>query len=186
MFAFAIWDASAETLLLARDRLGIKPLYVVTAPWGIAFASELKALVAAELTAGDLDWEALDAYFQLGYVPAPASPFRDVRKLEPGHWLRWRTTGEVTVRPYWDLPQDAAPAPPDVERRVVEWIDDSVAAHLVSDVPVAAFLSGGLDSSAVVASMAAVARQAGGGGGQTTPVTEFVGRASAARPEANR
>ena len=69
----------------------------------------------------------------------PASPFRDVRKLEPGHWLRWRTTGEVTVRPYWDLPQDAAPAPPDVERRVVEWIDDSVAAHLVSDVPVAAF-----------------------------------------------
>jgi len=162
MFAFAIWDASAETLLLARDRLGIKPLYVVTGPWGIAFASELKALVAAELTTGDLDWEALDAYLQLGYVPAPASPFRDIRKLEPGHWLRWRPSGEVTVRPYWDLPEDPAPAPPDVERRVVEWIDASVAAHLVSDVPVAAFLSGGLDSSAVVASMAAVAaRQAG-------------------------
>jgi asparagine synthase (glutamine-hydrolysing) len=162
MFAFAIWDASAETLLLARDRFGIKPLYVVTAPWGIAFASELKALVAAGLTARELDWEALDAYFQLGYVPAPASPFRDVRKLEPGHWLQWRRTGELTIRPYWDLPQRAAPAPPDVERRVVEWIDASVASHLVSDVPVAAFLSGGLDSSAVVASMAAVAaRQSG-------------------------
>ena len=161
MFAFAIWDAATESLLLARDRLGIKPLYVVTAPWGIAFASELKALVAAGLTQRELDWEGLDAYFQLGYVPAPASPFRDVRKLEPGHWLRWRSTGELTVRPYWDLPQDPAPAPPDVERRVVEWIDASVDAHLVSDVPVAAFLSGGLDSSAVVASMAAAARQSG-------------------------
>ncbi|PYP14784.1 MAG: asparagine synthase (glutamine-hydrolyzing), partial [Gemmatimonadetes bacterium] len=162
MFAFAIWDASSETLLLARDRLGIKPLYVITAPWGIAFASELKALVAARLTAGDLDWPALDAYFQLGYVPAPASPFRDIRKLEPGHWLQWRTDGEVTIRPYWDLPAEPAPAPLDVEHQVVEWIDDAVAAHLVSDVPVAAFLSGGLDSSAVVASMAAWASRHGG------------------------
>ena len=81
MFAFAIWDASTETLLLARDRFGIKPLYVVTAPWGIAFASELKALHAAGLTSRELDWEALDTYFQLGYIPAPASPFADVRKL---------------------------------------------------------------------------------------------------------
>ncbi len=161
MFAFAIWDAATESLLLARDRLGIKPLYVVTGPWGIAFASELKALVAAGLTERELDWEALDAYFQLGYVPAPASPFRDIRKLEPGHWLRWRSTGELTVRPYWDLPRDPAPAPRDVERRVVEWLDASVDAHLVSDVPVAAFLSGGLDSSAVVASMAGAARQSG-------------------------
>ena len=162
MFAFAIWDASTETLLLARDRLGVKPLYVVTAPWGIAFASELKALVAARLTSGDLDWNALDAYFQLGYVPAPASPFRDIRKLEPGHWLQWRARGDVVIRRYWDLPAEPAPAPPDVERQVVEWLDDSVAAHLVSDVPVAAFLSGGLDSSAVVASMATLAARHGG------------------------
>src|SRR5437773_2065045 len=154
MFAFAIWDGAARSLFLARDRFGIKPLYYVVAPWGIAFASELKALVAAGLTARELDWYALDAYVQLGYIPAPATPFHDVRKLEPGHWLLWRETGAVMVHPYWDLPRHETPAPPDIADRLVEWLDDSVAAHLVSDVPVAAFLSGGLDSSAVVASMA--------------------------------
>src|SRR5437899_1724180 len=154
MFAFAIWDESAETLLLARDRFGIKPLYVLTAPWGIAFASELKALHAAELTTRTLDWEALDAFFQVGYIPAPASPFRDVRKLEPGHTLEWRRDGGVVTRRYWQFPLHERPSPPNAEARVREWLDASVAAHLVSDVPVAAFLSGGLDSSAVVASMA--------------------------------
>jgi len=156
MFAFAIWDASAETLLLARDRFGIKPLYVVTGLWGIAFASELKALHAAGLTSRELDWEALDAYFQLGYIPAPASPFVDVRKLEPGHTLVWRRDGRVATRRYWQFPSHELPSPPDPEARVREWLDESVATHLVSDVPVAAFLSGGLDSSAVVASMALV------------------------------
>ena len=154
MFAFAVWDASTETLLLARDRFGIKPLYVITAPWGIAFASELKALHAAGLTSRELDWEALDAFFQLGYIPAPASPFVDVRKLEPGHTLEWRRTGGVTTRRYWQFPLHERPSPPDPEAQVREWLDGSVAAHLVSDVPVASFLSGGLDSSAVTASMA--------------------------------
>ncbi len=155
MFAIAIWDQVARTLFLARDRFGIKPLYVAHGPWGIAFASELKALLVAGVSDRTLDWEALDAYFQLGYIPAPATPFHDVRKLEPGHVLLWRQgEGEPTVRRYWDLPYDTISTPPEVERRVLEWLDDSVAAHLVSDVPVAAFLSGGLDSSAVVASMA--------------------------------
>ena len=154
MFAFALWDESRETLLLARDRFGIKPLYVVTAPWGIAFASELKALHAAGLTSRTLDWEALDAYFQLGYIPAPASPFLDVRKVEPGHTLVWRREGGVGTHRYWQFPQPTPDVPPNPEERVREWLDSSVAAHLVSDVPVAAFLSGGLDSSAVVASMA--------------------------------
>jgi asparagine synthase (glutamine-hydrolysing) len=175
MFAFAIWDASAETLLLARDRFGIKPLYVVTAPWGIAFASELKALHAVGLTSRALDWEALDTYFQLGYIPAPASPFLDVRKLEPGHTLVWRRHGDSTDRRYWQFPQLTQPSPPDPEARVREWLDASVSAHLVSDVPVAAFLSGGLDSSAVVASMslagdtphAFTARYFGSGAGAT-------------------
>jgi asparagine synthase (glutamine-hydrolysing) len=158
MFAFAVWDASSETLLLARDRFGIKPLYVITAPWGIAFASELKALHAAGLTSRELDWEALDAYFQLGYLPAPASPFVDVKKLEPGHTLVWRREGDAAVRRYWHFPsrgdQGSAPRVRDAEAQVREWLDGSVAAHLVSDVPVAVFLSGGLDSSAVAASMA--------------------------------
>src|SRR6266487_4868579 len=153
MFACAIWDASSETLLLARDRFGIKPLYFVTAPWGIAFASELKALHAAGLTSRTLDWEALDMFVQLGYIPAPASPFQDVRKLEPGHTLAWRPTGESLVRRYWHLPRELAPRPAAPETRIREWVDESVATHLVSDVPVAVFLSGGLDSSSVVASM---------------------------------
>jgi len=178
MFAFAIWDASAETLLLARDRFGIKPLYVVTAPWGIAFASELKALHAAGLTSRELDWEALDSYFQLGYIPAPASPFVDVRKLEPGHTLVWRRQGDATTRRYWQFPSADRPAPPDPEARVREWLDGSVAAHLVSDVPVAAFLSGGLDSSAVVASMAQ-----GGNGPPHAFTARYSGSGAAAADE---
>src|SRR6058998_1467973 len=187
MFAFAIWDASAETLMLARDRFGIKPLYVITAAWGIAFASELKALHAVGLTSRDLDWEALDTYFQLGYIPAPASPFVDVRKLEPGHTLVWRRNGDVATRRYWRFPLDGAHAPPDPEASVREWLDGSVAAHLVSDVPVAVFLSGGLDSSAVAASMAAAgnaphaftARYAGSGA--TTADETDLARALATR-----
>jgi asparagine synthase (glutamine-hydrolysing) len=165
MFAFAIWDESAETLLLGRDRFGIKPLYVVTGPWGIAFASELKALHASGLTSRELDWEALDTYLELGYIPAPASPFLDVRKLEPGHTLEWRRHNggsDACARRYWRLPSPNVTPPdlPDPEERVREWLDGSVAAHLVSDVPVAAFLSGGLDSSAVVASMALSGQEA--------------------------
>jgi asparagine synthase (glutamine-hydrolysing) len=156
MFAFAIWDARRRRLLLARDRFGIKPLYVVEAPWGLAFASELKAITAAGLTERSLDWQALDAYFQLGYIPAPLSPFRDVRKLEPGFTLAWEPGKPAVRRRYWDLPRERRGAPRDVEQRVLAWLDEAVRAHLVSDVPIAAFLSGGLDSSAVVASMALV------------------------------
>jgi asparagine synthase (glutamine-hydrolysing) len=154
MFALAIWDSRRRRLLLARDRFGIKPLYVLEAPWGLAFASELKALTAAGLTNRSLDWDALDAYFQLGYIPAPLSPFSDVRKLEPGFSLTWEQGKGSTHRRYWDLPKERREAPRHVEEQVVAWLDESVQAHLVSDVPVAAFLSGGLDSSAVVASMA--------------------------------
>jgi asparagine synthase (glutamine-hydrolysing) len=105
MFAFAIWDAAAQRLFLARDRFGIKPLYVASGPWGVAFASELKALGPA-LPAGhggELDWNALDMYFQLGYIPAPATPFRDVIKRPPGHTALWSRTAGLTTREYWDL-----------------------------------------------------------------------------------
>src|SRR2546423_1465633 len=154
MFAFAIWDASAQRLFLARDRFGIKPLYIATAPWGIAFASELKALHAAGLVDRTLDWEALDMYLQLGYIPAPATPFRAVRKLEPAHTAAWHARSGLTTRPYWDLPRNRVEAPGKVDGQVLEWLDEAGRAHLVSDVAVAAFLSGGLDSSAVVASWA--------------------------------
>src|SRR5881628_1703527 len=127
MFAFAIWDATQGTLLLARDRFGIKPLYVLTAPWGVAFASELKALHAASLTNHDLDWEALDSFFQVGYIPAPATPFVDVRKLEPGHTLEWRRDGGVVTRRYWQFPIHERASPADPEAQVREWLDGSVA-----------------------------------------------------------
>src|SRR5213596_1740240 len=154
MFAFAIWDSAEQTLFLARDRFGIKPLYVTSGPWGIGFASELKALHAVGLAHRELDWDALDTYFQLGYIPAPATPFRAIRKLEPGHTAVWNHAGGLSTRQYWDLPRERTPTPRDVEARIADWLDESVQAHLVSDVPVAAFLSGGLDSSAVVASWA--------------------------------
>jgi len=157
LFAFAIYDARDRSVFVARDRFGMKPLYFVDDARGLAFASELKALIAADRTQRELDWEALDTYFELGYIPAPASPFRDVRKLPPAHWLLWRADRETRIERYWHLPTHTTERPRDAEERVRAWLDDSVQAHLVSDVPVAAFLSGGLDSSAVVSSMARVA-----------------------------
>jgi asparagine synthase (glutamine-hydrolysing) len=155
MFAFAIWDRASRELFLARDRFGIKPLYIAASGTRIAFASELKALLAVGLTERNLDWDAIDCYLQLGYIPAPLTPFADVRKLEPGHAVRWRAGAELEPFQYWDLPAQERGRPAPSGQAVLELIDDSVAAHLESDVPVAAFLSGGLDSSAVVASMAA-------------------------------
>src|SRR5207249_1179616 len=101
-----------------------------------------------------LDWEALDMYLQLGYIPAPRTPFRDIRKLEPGHTATWHRSRGFATRQYWDLPPPGERRPDDLEAQVLQWLDEAVRAHLVSDVPVAAFLSGGLDSSAVVASWA--------------------------------
>jgi asparagine synthase (glutamine-hydrolysing) len=154
MFAFAIWDGQRRQLLIARDRFGIKPLYYTVDRRGIAFASELKALLAVGASDRRLDWEGLDAYFELGYLPTPYTPFVDVRKLPPAHTLVWRPGLAPVISRYWDLPSAVHPAPRDPASRVRECLDDAVAAHLVSDVPVAAFLSGGLDSSAVVSSMA--------------------------------
>src|SRR5213592_277093 len=104
MFAYAIWDAAAETLVLTRDRFGIKPLYIVTGDWGIAFASELKALHAARLTSRELDWEALDAYLQLAYIPAPATPFLDVRPCNPRPHPLSRRGPSPFPRRSWQFP----------------------------------------------------------------------------------
>jgi asparagine synthase (glutamine-hydrolysing) len=152
MFAFALWDETRRTLLVARDRFGIKPLYMASNGDQFSFASELKALLP-EATDVSLDWNALEAFFRLGYIPAPLTPFVGIRKLEPGHLLLWQENGELTNRRYWNLPaadDRKIVSPADV----LEWLDESVAAHLVSDVPMAVLLSGGLDSSAVFSSMA--------------------------------
>ena len=154
MFAFAIWDANRQRLFLARDRFGIKPLYVSSGPDGLAFSSELKALHRSGLTRRELDWVAMESVFRVGYIPAPRTPFVGVRKLEPGHTLVWEADGRERVTRYWDVPTSRAHPIPGAEEYVLEQLDEAVRAHLVADVPVAAFLSGGLDSSAVVSSMA--------------------------------
>lgn len=154
MFGFALWDSADKELLLARDRFGIKPLYVSVDDERIAFASELKALHAGGFVSADLDWEALEGLFRVGYVAAPRTPFRGVRKLEAGQVLTWRPDREPRKRRYWDVPTDPSAPRRHAEEAVRASLDASVRAHLVADVPVAAFLSGGLDSSAVVSSMA--------------------------------
>ena len=156
MFAFAIWDTGEQKLFLARDRLGIKPLYY----WGdaqqIAFASELKALHHHPQTPGGIDLHALDLYLSLEYIPGPWTIFEGVKKLLPGHWLSYKN-GAVKLEQYWDLP---APSPasrnPGSTAELLELLQNAVRQHLVSDAPLGVFLSGGIDSSSVVALMSQV------------------------------
>ncbi len=159
MFAFALWDAATDTLVIVRDRLGIKPLYYATLPdAALLFASEPKALLACAEVDRSLDLVSLDAYLDLFYVPPPRSIFAGIRQLPPGHLLTWRE-GQVTVERWWDAPP--RPADPRL-RTLADWAEviepilrEAVELHTVSDVPLGAFLSGGLDSSAIVALMAA-------------------------------
>jgi asparagine synthase (glutamine-hydrolysing) len=156
MFAFAVWDANARRLLLARDRLGVKPLYFAVLPGrGIVFGSELKSLLEDPDVPRDWRPDAIDAYLTLLYVPAPATVYRGIDKLPPAHILV-AEHGEVRVSRYWDLvftgDGDARR-----ERAYLEELDallaESVRLRQVSDVPLGAFLSGGIDSSAVAAYM---------------------------------
>lgn len=158
MFAFALWDAKRRRLLLARDRFGKKPLYYAVLASGLYFASELKCLRAAGVPL-ELDPEALRLYFQFNYVPDPYSPFQAIRKLMPGTWLEYGADGSCRQQRYWRLPQPAEKAAPgmseeDAGKRLREQFDEAVRIRMVADVPLGAFLSGGIDSSLVVASMA--------------------------------
>jgi asparagine synthase (glutamine-hydrolysing) len=155
MFGIALWDRPRRTLLLARDRAGIKPLHYVDRGGRLVFASEIKSLLAAGAVEPRLDIEALDHYLAFLYTPRDGSIFEGVRKLPPGHYLRWRD-GATDVRQYWKLP--ATESFRGDEREAVDALGrvlaDAVRAHMVSDVPLGAFLSGGVDSSAVVGFMA--------------------------------
>ncbi|HBP16430.1 MAG TPA: asparagine synthase (glutamine-hydrolyzing), partial [Planctomycetes bacterium] len=153
MFAFALWDRRERRLALARDRLGIKPLYWLRRAKGVAFASELKALRALEGWTPALDPEALLAYLRLQYVPAPRTIYQGVSKLEPGTLL-WVEEGLARPRRYWQL---GAPGSgewttrAEALQRCEELLSDSVRRRLAADVPVGVFLSGGVDSSLVAA-----------------------------------
>jgi asparagine synthase (glutamine-hydrolysing) len=158
MFAFALYDGARGELLVARDGFGVKPLYYAQTPRGFLFASELKALLAAEDVGRELDLVALHEYVAYLWSPAPRTPLRDVRKLAPGEAMIVRN-GSIERRwTFYDLPYGAPPLdePEDaLAERVRAALREAVRRQLVADVPVGAFLSGGLDSSAIVAMMRA-------------------------------
>jgi asparagine synthase (glutamine-hydrolysing) len=155
MFAFALWDDKERRLLAARDRLGIKPLYYAELEGGaLAFASELKALLKYPGISRDLDLVALDQYLRLQYIPAPRTIFTAVRKLPAGHRLIWQN-GVTRIESYWTPRFEADEGVSEAEwlKCLRERLTESVRMQLMSDVPLGAFLSGGVDSTAVVASM---------------------------------
>ena len=160
MFDFGLWDARRRRLLIGRDRLGVKPLYVLRDAARLAFASEAKALLALPGVKAELDPAVLPSYLQLGYVAAPSCIFKGLRKLPPATLLAVEG-GEVREWCYWRLPETI-----DRETTEAQWVDkvraqleQSVRMQMVSDVPIGAFLSGGVDSSAVVGFMAKHSQQ---------------------------
>jgi len=158
MFAFALWDRNKQTLFLARDRLGVKPLYYAFLPDGkFIFGSELKSLVAHGEWSRELDTRAIEDYFALGYVPEPRTIYAAAAKLPPGHTLTLQR-GSAPARPreYWDVQftLDNGISEADACAELLERLKESVRLRMISDVPLGAFLSGGVDSSTVVATMA--------------------------------
>jgi asparagine synthase (glutamine-hydrolysing) len=166
MFTFALWDRPRRRLLIARDRLGIKPCFYAEPKGSLVFASEAKALLCHPDIQPELDVEALDLYLTFGYVPGPESLFRGIRKLSPGHLLI-HENGRTRLQQYW-APVIADTEPEtrmaDAGEEFQHLFEEAVRLHMVSDVPVGALLSGGLDSSAVVSAMA---------GSQSAPVHTF-------------
>lgn len=155
MFGVAVWDGIGRRAVIARDRLGIKPVYYAEVGDLLVFGSELKSVLASGLVPIDLDYEAIEAFLYLGFFPSPLTPLRAVRKLQPGHKLIV-ARGQVKIEKYWEYPA-ATPVEMSVEEsghRLLEELDRSVEMRLMSDVPLGAMLSGGIDSSVIVALMA--------------------------------
>lgn len=155
MFAFAIWDKRTKSLFLARDRVGKKPLLYAKLDGELVFGSEFTALLEHPRISRDVDFEAIHHYLSFICVPAPLTAYQAIRKLEPGHWLLWRD-GEIKTERYWqlDFSKKISIGEEEAGARVVELLREAVRVRLMSEVPLGAFLSGGIDSSAVVALMA--------------------------------
>src|SRR2546428_6577110 len=162
MFAFAIWDSVRGRLLLARDRLGIKPLYYAWADEELLFASEIKAILAAGAVRPALTEAILPEFLAAGFTAGPETFFNGVRKLLPGRTLSWSPAEGFAERRYWRLPRDLDDAPTTLEGRAREvraQLDAAVRSHLMSDVPLGLFLSGGIDSSGLAALMAPMVKE---------------------------
>ena len=153
MFAFAIWDDDRQELFLIRDRIGIKPLFYAPLQGGLVFASEIKAILAHPELSREINPESVDSYFRMGYVPGPDTIFQGVRSVMPGFYLKWKESCLESSQ-YW-APDFKQPSHKGSEADLIDELDkklnDAVASHLVADVPVGAFLSGGIDSSLVAA-----------------------------------
>lgn len=157
MFAFAVWDAPRQKLFLARDRLGIKPLYYALSREGILFASEIKGILAANSAKPSFNEDILPEFLATRFHAGPQTFYRGIQKLLPAHTLSWTRADGVRINQYWQLPSEIDDASVSMAQRaseVRELLNDAVQSHLVSDVPVGLFLSGGLDSSGLAALMA--------------------------------
>ena len=165
MFAIALWDRATRTLHLVRDRLGIKPLFYAKTPAGFCFASELKSFTAADF-AFEIEPASVASFLRFGYVPAPYSIYRGVTKLRPGEWVSFQPDGELQQRTYWSVEDVASRginqpfvgSDADAEERLHALLANAVSINMISDVPLGAFLSGGIDSSTVAALMVAARR----------------------------
>ncbi|MFN2454893.1 MAG: asparagine synthase (glutamine-hydrolyzing) [Pyrinomonadaceae bacterium] len=156
MFAFAIWDERKQELLLARDRVGKKPLLYAEVNGQLIFGSEFSALLQHPDISREVNHEAIHHYLSFMYVPAPLTAFRQIRKLEPGHTLRWRARdGDIEIKRYWqpDFSKKIKVSEEEAGARAIELLREAVGVRLMSEVPLGAFLSGGIDSSAIVALM---------------------------------
>jgi asparagine synthase (glutamine-hydrolysing) len=159
MFAIALWDQKKKKLILARDRIGVKPLHYFQENGRLVFASEIKCLLQTNVSK-DIDFDALSRFFTFEYIPAPKTIFKKIQKLLPGHMIS-AENGEVKVFPYWDVHFAEAPRAVKSEEAYIEEIagrlEESVRKRLISDVPLGVFLSGGIDSSTITALMSEVA-----------------------------
>jgi len=163
MFAFVIWDRPKQTLFVARDRIGIKPFHYAVLPDGqFVFGSELKSILAVPALKREIDPRAVEEYFAYGYVPEPRTIFKDAHKLLPGHTMTLRV-GDTRVeqKKYWDVPftPHHGMTDRDIEGELIHRLREAVESHLEADVPLGAFLSGGVDSSAIVAMMAGLSKE---------------------------
>jgi asparagine synthase (glutamine-hydrolysing) len=160
MFAFAVWDARKKLLFAARDRVGKKPFVFAKTPSSLIFGSEIKCVTADPTVRREPDYAALDSYLRWQYVPSPQTAFTDIAKLPPGHYLTCDEKGTLSIREYWrpPCPSKTRMGREEIEYELLRILRESVRLRMVADVPVGAFLSGGIDSGTVVALMAEQSR----------------------------